>query len=134
MKTIYAIPNFECNLSCPHCEIRKQHSEYDSKKFLNALSVFNIEDMIILFGGEPLLYYDRFIACLQTHKIKTVSTNLLLLTQEIINDLKTYKISLTTSWNLLRFTDQQQTLWIDKLRLLSQNSLKTQILMTMTKI
>lgn len=101
MKTLYAIPNYECNLDCYYCDIRKLKETYNERKFLKTLKDF--EGEVILFGGEPLLYKDRLFQILSTNKIDSISTNLLLLDLDIYTRLKSHKVSITTTWGKYRF-------------------------------
>lgn len=129
---LYIIPNYECNLKCPHCNLHKINENYNEEKFLNVLNTVNCNE-IILFGGEPLLYKNRFKKILDTNKITSISTNLLNINQEDINNLKKYNINIATSWNMTRFTKKQETLWINNLNLINKNNIPFIILITLTE-
>jgi sulfatase maturation enzyme AslB (radical SAM superfamily) len=86
-----------------------------------------------LFGGEPTLYRDRLIKCLKTNKIHSISTNLLNLDDELISLYKDYNLSIATSWNPKRFTEKQYNIWLNNLKLLSDNNLSCIILITLTE-
>lgn len=129
MKTLYAIPNFECNLSCNYCELKDRHVEYNEEKFLSALDNFN--GQVILFGGEPLLNKSRLLKILETGKIDSISTNLLLLDEKIAEKLA--GISIATTWTPNRFTEKQLDKWIDNLEVLRQNNIDTRLLVTLSE-
>ena len=58
MKELYAVLTNQCNLSCPHCDIKSSElDDYNKELFLNAIKEF--DGNIILFGGEPTLYKNR---------------------------------------------------------------------------
>lgn len=132
IKQVYVIPSLHCNLKCPHCDIRLKSDDYNEEKFLDVLNSIK-SPMISLFGGEPLLYKDRFKKVIKTEKIHTISTNLLLLDEDIIEELKTRNILLATSWNPARFSSEQYNQWIEKLKLLEKHKLKTIIMITLTE-
>lgn len=132
MKTIYAIPTYNCNLNCPHCDIHKRKIQFDEEKFMEALS--SIESgIVVLFGGEPFLNKDVLKKCLQTNKINSISTNLLLLDDDIFNLIQEYDISLATSWNPKRFTNDQYKLWLNNLSKFKNTNTPIDVLITMTK-
>lgn len=80
IKTLYAIPWYQCNLKCPHCDVRDTSTEFNPEKFIEELKKVEAEN-IVLFGGEPLLHEDWFMKILETGKLTSVSTNLLMMTQ-----------------------------------------------------
>lgn len=129
MKTLYAIPNFECNLSCNYCELKNRHVEYNEEKFLSALD--NFYGQIVLFGGEPLLYKSRLFKILETGKIDSISTNLLLLDDEITEKLA--GICIATTWTPNRFTEKQLVKWLDNLEALKQHNIDTKLLITLSE-
>ena len=132
MKKIYAIPTYHCNLKCPHCELHLKEDNF-SEKFFEVLCSIEKGADITLFGGEPTLYRDRLERCLKTEKIASISTNLLLLDENLLSLYKEYGISIATSWNPQRFTDEQYLLWMSNLRKLEQNGLDCIILITLTE-
>ena len=125
---LYIIPNYECNLNCPHCDVHNKKVDYDEEKILNQISTLSFKNGIV-FGGEPLLYKDRLKKIIQTNKITSVSTNLLLLDKEIVDLLKEYNVSIATSWNPLRFNNTQEEKWFKKLSLLDDCT----VLITLTE-
>lgn len=110
MATIYAIPNYECNLSCPHCDISRQHVDYDEQKFLQSIKDLsnNKTNVINLFGGEPTLYKEHFMTIVKTNLVSCVSTNLLATDAEVLDCLVHSSFSIATSWNKTRFTTEQE--------------------------
>lgn len=129
MKTLYAIPNFECNLSCDYCELKDRYVKYNEKKFLSALD--NFDGQIILFGGEPLLDKSRLFKILETNKIDSISTNLLLLDKKTAEKLA--EIGIATTWTPNRFTEKQLDKWIDNLEALRQHNIDTKLLITLSE-
>lgn len=131
MRKVYVIPTYHCNLKCPHCELHLKEDNF-SEKFFKILDDIKSPD-ITLFGGEPTLYRERLKRCLETEKISSISTNLLILDAELISLYKYYGISIATSWNPKRFTEEQYKLWVENLRKLEENGLKCIILITLTE-
>ena len=131
MKKLYIIPTYHCNLCCPHCDLHLKNDNFSSK-FYSVLKNTNI-DSGILFGGEPTLYKERFIKCLETNKVNSITTNLLNLDKDILNLYKKYNLSIATSWNPCRFNDKQYDIWINNLKLLQKNNLSCIILITLTE-
>lgn len=131
MKKVYVIPTYNCNLNCPHCDLHLKKDNFNNL-FYETLNNTNIEQGI-LFGGEPTLYRDRLIKCLETKKIQSISTNLLILDNELISLYKKYNLSISTSWNPTRFTKHQYKLWYNNLKLLEINNLSCIIMITLTE-
>ena len=129
---VYLIPSYKCNLNCPHCDIHKIKESFNEDNFFHILNQIESKEMI-LFGGEPLLNKDVFKKCLQTNKITSVSSNLLLLDDEYISLIKDYNLALATSWNPHRFNDEQYQLWLNNLKILSKNNLSCIVLITLTQ-
>lgn len=129
---LYIVPNYQCNLNCPHCDLHNKKIRFKPVEFFKSLNSINAREYI-LFGGEPLLYNNRFISCLKTNKITGISTNLLLLNQEKLDLLKKYDIEISTSWNPQRFTDKQYKIWLKNLTLLAKNRLQATVLVTLTE-
>ena len=134
MAIIYAIPNYECNLSCPHCDISRQHVDYDEQKFLYSIKDLsnNKTNVINLFGGEPTLYKERFMSIVKTNLVSSVSTNLLATDAEVLDCLVHSSFSIATSWNKTRFTAEQEQKWLKNLELFSESHKKCMVLITMT--
>lgn len=131
MKKVYIIPTYHCNLNCPHCDLHLKNDNFN-ESFYKVLKNNDIE-FGILFGGEPTLYKDRLIPCLKTNKIHSISTNLLNLDDELISLYKKYNLSIATSWNPQRFSEEQYKLWLNHLQLLSNNDLTCIIMITLTE-
>ena len=131
MKTLYIIPTYHCNLKCPHCDLHLKNDDFD-ESFFNVLKNADV-GFGILFGGEPTLYRDRLIKCLETNKIQSISTNLLNLDDELLSLYKEYDLSIATSWNPQRFSEKQYQLWLNHLQLLFDNDLSCIIMITLTE-
>ena len=109
---LYVIPNYECNLKCSHCDIKDLKCEYNEEALIKAITE-NTYDEVILFGGEPTLYYDRLKACIDTGKITSITTNLIGLTSDKYDLIK--DLHVTTSWNPSRFNPIQYSEWLDNI-------------------
>jgi hypothetical protein len=127
---LYAILTYKCNLKCPHCELRTYNDNYNRENFIQALKQVQC-DAITLFGGEPTLYYDRFVDAVNTGKITSVSTNLLSINDDVLDLIIKHNISLSTSWNPKRFTDNQYDRWLSNVRYIS-DTIKPLLLVTLT--
>lgn len=132
MRKLYIIPTLNCNLKCPHCFVRNGQETYDEKKILEFVNNSNFDEYV-LFGGEPLLYRERFFSLVQSKKISTVSTNLLLLDEQYIETIKENNITVATSWNPRRFTTKQYSQWLDNLSLLENHNINCTIMITLTE-
>ena len=135
--TIYVTPWYECNLHCPHCEVSKRKIEYQEGKFLSTLKTLEAKNFV-LFGGEPTLHLDKFQKILETKKINSVSSNIVVhnteLTKTLIAPLfQEYNVSLATSWNYTRFSKKQVNLWLDNLWHFYANRVDILILITLTE-
>jgi len=128
MKYLYAKLTNDCNLSCPHCNVLCENN-WNEEKFFDEINKFDGE--IIAFGGEPTLYRDRLIRLLQQNKTVSITTNLMILDDELISYYK--KIHVGTSWNLNRFSDNQYQTWLKNLKLLEEHSIEVLVLITMTE-
>jgi sulfatase maturation enzyme AslB (radical SAM superfamily) len=118
----------KCNLSCSHCNVLNSEDNYNEEIFLSKVSEF--EGRIILFGGEPSLYIDRIKKLIECNdKITSISTNLLILNNELINIYKT--ISISTSWNPTRFDIDQYQTWLSNLKILEENNITCTVMITM---
>ena len=81
IKTIYLMITTNCNLNCPHCDIKTNGKDnWDKEAILNKLSS---KDHNIIFGGEPSLYIDRIISV--SDYCSSISTNLLYLPEKLLN-------------------------------------------------
>lgn len=129
---VYLIPSYKCNLNCPHCDIHNIKEIFNEDNFFTILKQIESKE-VILFGGEPLLNKQIFKRCIETNKITSISTNLLLLDEEYIELIKKYKINIATSWNPKRFSELEYHIWKEKLKLLSKNHLSCTVLITLTQ-
>lgn len=129
LKTLFAIPNFECNLSCGYCELKNRRVQYDEEKFLETLKEF--QGNVVLFGGEPLLFRKRLYKILETGKIDSISTNLLLLDRDIA--VKFRDINIATTWTPGRFNKEELDIWLEKLEILSEFNIDTKLLVTLSE-
>lgn len=129
MKTLYAIPNFECNLACGYCDLKNKHVIYNEEKFLEALNSF--QGNVVLFGGEPFLFKDRLYRILETGKINSISTNLLLLDSEMAERLN--GINIATTWTPKRFNNDTLKTWHEKLGILTEKEIETMLLVTLSE-
>ena len=129
-RQIYAMLTNNCNLSCPHCDIKSSDDGYNEEAFIDALN--KAEGRIVLFGGEPTLYRDRLIKILSLNKASSISTNLTTkLDDEIISHLK--KLSIGSSWNLNRFSPAEYQAWLNNLKILDENGMGCTVLITLTE-
>ena len=125
--TVYVLATRNCNLNCPFCDIKDtQKEKFDLEAIKNQMDYFYDNDPntnFILFGGEPLLYSDRWKSLLATERFQNITTNLCLDLTEFLefideNKLKN-SLTITTSWGLERFTVDQYKLWrsnLDKIK------------------
>ena len=129
---LYALLTNHCNLACPHCMIKNERDDevFNKAKFMHVLN--NWKGSITLFGGEPTLYLDRFFSAIETNNISSISSNLLILNEDII---EVYRdIPVATSWNLYRFTKEQYNLWMKNLETLNNHNLEgIWVLITITE-
>lgn len=133
---VYAIPSYKCNLNCPHCEIHKEKAKQNKEKFLEELKKIDSND-IVLFGGEPLLVNSYYLEqILKTGKITSISTNLAVRTKLdlLVKYINKYNISISTSWNPLRFNDKTELDWIYGLYTIHRfTKVKPLVLITLTR-
>lgn len=127
MNILYAKLTNECNLSCPHCNILND-VDYDEEKFFEQVNRF--EGEIIAFGGEPTIYRDRLLRLFASKKVMSITTNLLILDDELIEYYK--DIGLATSWNENRFLEDQYDRWLMNLKILYEHDISCSVLITMT--
>ena len=138
MKTLYAVPWYDCNMRCPHCHVshRKVSSNFD--KFLRTLKEVKDFDHVVLFGGEPTLYREKFVEIIRTGKINSVSTNLVrypvnVIENELIPLIDEYNLTIATSWNLKRFTRAEEGMWCENLAKLCQHGVDVTVMITLTE-
>lgn len=132
MKHLYALITTNCNLACPHCDIRTNGDDgYDENVFLNVIKDF--DGTITIFGGEPTLYMNRLVKVLSLGKATSISTNLLNIDESTVSLLMEHQISIATSWNYNRFTNMQYHKWINNIKCLRNIDIPIKILITMTR-
>lgn len=128
VKTLYAIPNYECNLSCDFCDLKDRRVKYNRDKFIEALNGFH--GTKILFGGEPLLYKERFKDIVKSCDIDSITTNLILLDKDELELLD--GISIATSWTPERFRkESDHKKWLSKLEMVKDKDIV--VLVTLSK-
>lgn len=135
MKTLYALITKQCNLSCPHCDVKNNVKDnYNHEKFIE--QVRNFDGSIVFFGGECTLYQNRLLSIayddIVSTKNKSISTNLTILNDDLINLFKDIK-NIATSWNPHRFNDDEYQTWLENLNILSKNNIKVLVLITLTQ-
>lgn len=131
---LYVLPTVNCNLSCPHCDVKSNIETYNRELFLQRIKEFHGE--IALFGGEITYYKDRMFdiidACKDNpRKIRSVSTNLIKLDDDLIEFYK--KLGMVgTSWNTDRFNEKEYQLWYKNCTSLKENNIQYTVLVTLT--
>lgn len=123
-KTIYLMITTNCNLDCPHCDIKT--SEKDNWNKEAVLSRLSNKDHNVIFGGEPSLYIDRVISV--ADYCSSISTNLLYLPKKLL-DLYNERLNVATSWNVNRFNHEQYEIWLNNVQRLKYKPL---LLVTLT--
>lgn len=134
IETLYAVPWYDCNLNCPHCHVKNNPSEQDFNNFLSSLINVHAQN-VILFGGEPTFYFEKFCKILETNKINSVSTNLMLYDNwhVFIPILKAYNIQVATSWNIERFyTSELLLTWLHNVKKVVSSNIDVLVLITLT--
>ena len=133
-KIVYATPWYDCCLRCNHCEIVTRKAEYNSINFLATLLELEVDedDIVVFFGGEPLVHMKDMWEILKTGKITCISTNLLLYEDGLGEVLKNADLSVATSWNPTRFTKEQYDKWIENVWKVRQAKVDTKVLITLT--
>lgn len=131
---VYLVPTRKCNLTCAHCDISRCHDEEDNARFMEAFREIGC-DNCILFGGEPLLLERPMLdELLCSGKVRSISTNLLLLDTHVLDKLVENGVSVATSWNRVRFHDDGQfEQWLCNIGKLLENSINVTILITLTE-
>ena len=139
MKTLYAVPWYNCTLNCKHCNVHNKVIFNNFDKFLSTLIAENY-DNVILFGGEPLFNITKMEQIIRTGKINSISTNLILpsnisydyISKNFVPLLSQYNISVATSWNPSRFNKEKQDLWLNAIKQLT-GELDVLLLITLTR-
>lgn len=135
-KVLYAIPTMHCNLDCDHCFIKNSPEIYNQEKFIDQLN--NFEGNIILFGGEVTTYMNRMFDIIELNdingksKISTVSTNLIILNDRLIEYYKRLG-TISTSWNPNRFKNNQYDTWLNNCKRLYETGIGYKIMITLTE-
>lgn len=108
----YVIYTHKCNLTCSHCDLRLQEDNFNENEFMKQYRGLSGE--IILFGGEPLLNFDKLKLLLESNpNVTTISSNMLLWNNKYKDLLSNYpKIEMASSWNPSRFDEDQYLLWL----------------------
>lgn len=133
-KKLYALVTRQCNLSCPHCDVKNIEDDYNEKLFLEQLEQF--DGYIILFGGECSLYPERLFELYYNHpiiqrKVRSISTNLIILDDKLLT---LYQIigSIGTSWNPHRFTHNEYRTWLYNINKIEGTKINVGALITLT--
>lgn len=124
MKTLYAVPWYKCNLNCPHCHVSHREVAENYGKFLYELRRATDYDHVVLFGGEPTLYWGKFLEMISTNNVDSVSTNLVVYPEEFMSSeffplVLKYNLKIATSWNFKRFTPALRELWFNNVAFLA---------------
>ena len=134
MKKVYAELTTECNLHCPHRNIRNFSDGFNHDEFMKQLREFDGE--IVLFGGEPTLYTDRLCEVYHDEeirkKIKSISTNLVEVDPKIFSILTSIKY-IGTSWNPYRFTPSEYINWLNNLNWIGGSKTNVVVMITLTE-
>ena len=140
MVEVFVCFDFLCNLNCPHCTLKliPQHRQLD--KIYNTMKIVrenNTNQLTFnLFGGEPLLLSDEDFKIIEEFFYNTriiLSTNLLSKLTDYKIKLMTMVEDVNTSWNPLRFTEEQYKLWLNQLDILNKNNIHYSVMVTLTK-
>lgn len=133
--TTYIVPWYNCNLKCPHCDVRQDKYDGDFEKFLNALKILTKDenDIFVLFGGEPLLKTEEFVSIMNTKLIDTVSTNMLLWKPDYSPLFLVNNTSIATSYNPERFSGDNFVLWLNNLHNARNSGIDILLLITLTE-
>lgn len=131
IKTLYVMTNTDCNLKCNHCSIRKYNIEYNRNKVLEVINNISNNCYCIITGGESTLHKDRIVELIKTNKISSVTTNLIQYDQHLFDLIYDHNISISTSWNLNRFSSKQYITWLYNLSQLT-SKFDITVLITLT--
>jgi sulfatase maturation enzyme AslB (radical SAM superfamily) len=110
--------------------LRLQSDNFNEEKFFENYRKLSGE--IILFGGEPLLNFERVRQLLSSNRnVVTISSNMLLWNDAYKELLSNYpNIEIASSWNPFRFTEEQYKLWLKNIK---DSARVTNINITLTK-
>lgn len=138
MITLYAIPWYQCNLHCPHCNVVDKYSvdQGDYQKFKESLFYFKNtfpDSNIVFWGGEPLYYAHYFFDLMKTGVFSSVSSNLINYTYNVGEILARANVSVATSWNKTRFNHSQYLCWLNACKMLiEEHGVNPLLLITLT--
>lgn len=139
MSEVYICPSFLCNLNCPHCTLKNLPQQLELAKIEETLDYINENSgnkvLYDLFGGEPLLLPTFYLERLYKKLVKKhylVSTNLLNYKEEHLFLFKKADL-INTSWNPLRFTTKQFEVWKNNIKLLQENNIRINLMVTLTQ-
>ena len=130
--SIYIVPTWHCNLNCPHCVVHTQNDYFNENLFMSELLKLKElypDESFILHGGEPTLYKNRYYTIMNTNVINSICSNLII-DQDIIDDLNSRNISISTSWNPYRFDFITFNKWLNNIETLNNKPL---VLITIDK-
>lgn len=153
MKIIYIKTTEACNLQCKHCYINnfrnntKIFDQNATKQWIQKyIQLFPNDPFMINFhGGQPFicdLNKIRYICQAFPHAIKSATSNLINLNNQILNLILTYfndpiynKPFIKTSWDYkIRFTQNQQKIWESHVRQLIDNKVYTKVIICLTSL
>lgn len=136
---IYVCPSYQCNLKCPHCFIHLRKDNMNVENICETIGYLNEHCPGVsytLFGGEPLLLstntLDQLVGAFDKNEY-SVSTNLLNYEKDKHFDLLNNGVLHDTSWNQTRFTPTQYNKWVKILNELSNDGVKMELMITLTK-
>lgn len=138
MSTLYAVPWYSCNLDCPHCHVHKRQFTFNKDKFMGSLNKAEYDE-VVLFGGEPTMVWAHFKDIIETGKITSVSSNMVMYPTHFIKSvfvpyMLKYNISVATSWNLKRFNKLGQIeKWAANVKALTDENVDVLLLITLTE-
>ena len=127
----YVVFSYRCNLSCSYCFVKDKQIELDQSKFFKSLK--ELDGDLCFFGGEPSLDLAMMERCYATNpNFKSVSTNLLCLTDQHISFYKRAMLDVSTSWNPERFTESQLSTWKKSIQKIKAAGLSLTVMVTLT--
>ena len=133
---IHVIPSFACNLDCPHCDVKHKTEQYkfNEEKFFEKFDqIQRRHNSVALFGGEPLLNNKKLLfRILDSGKITTTTSNLLVMDDEILDKLIEKKVIIGTSWNPARMTSEQYDKWLGKIKQINDRGVWVAVFITLT--
>lgn len=126
MKTLQIVVTEKCNLSCSYCYMNNRNTFMTRETFVDFYESlpFNQKYEIDLFGGEPLMNWDVVKFIIETVHIDdrfgktSIISNGLLLTQEMVDFIKSYSVSF--HWSCDGIVEEDLQSYINKADLLKQ--------------